>query len=225
MGRVTLSHFTGPCLQLFRLSSSPGQNPHPRNHSHVLSGLPSQVPSGICHTLLLLPVLGYVCPWGIFASPGHWCHSHLCSTALAMYQHDYWACLLLLSVPPCLPRLADITCQAQQCTTWHCGICHLFPRAARKECWKFKPAKWSVITWERMNPTSSLNIILWQRGPKVPSCFYWGLLKFVQFIIKALLLRKTYIRVCESLEMVRFAFVRQNLQGWFDEWNGMKINE
>lgn len=100
--------------------------------------------------------------------------------ALLLWQHvstiagHFW-CFHL--IPPCLPSLADITCPAQQWTTWPCGSCHLFPRAAGKECSEFKTIKWSVITWGTMNPTSSLHIILWQRGLKGPSCF---LLRFTE---------------------------------------------
>lgn len=175
---VTVSHSAGPCLPFIRPSCSPVQNPHPKNHSQVLSDQPSQVPHGICQTLLLLPMLGNVCLPGISASHGHQYHSHLC--ALLLWQRvstiagHFW-CFHL--IPPCPPSLADITCPPQQWTTWPCGFCHLFPRAAGKECSEFKPVKWSVITWGTMNPTSSLHIILWQRGLKGPSCF---LLRFTE---------------------------------------------
>lgn len=74
----------------------------------------------------------------------------------------------LCSTPPCLPSVADITCQAQQQTAWPCDFCHLFPTAEGKECSKFKPITWSVIIWGTMSPTSSLHIILRQRGLKGP---------------------------------------------------------
>ena len=79
-----------------------------------------------------------------------------------------WQCVSMIathfscfrSIPPRPPSLADITCQAQQWTTWPCGFCHLFPRAAGKEGSEFKPIKWSVITLRKNDPTSSLHIIL-----------------------------------------------------------------
>lgn len=90
-----------------------------------------------------------------------------------------WQCVSMIathfscfrSIPPRPPSLADITCQAQQWTTWPCGFCHLFPRAAGKEGSEFKPIKWSVITLRKNDPTSSLHIILWKRGLKGPFCF------------------------------------------------------
>lgn len=79
-----------------------------------------------------------------------------------------WQCVSMIashfscfrSTPPRLPSLADITCQAQQRTTWPCGFCHLFPRAAGKEGSKLKPIKWSVITLGNKDPTPSLHMIL-----------------------------------------------------------------
>lgn len=98
---------------------------------------------------------------------------------IATYALLFWQCVSMIathfscfcSIPPHLPSLADITCQAQQWTTWPCGFCHLFPRAAGKEGSKFKPIKWSVITLGNNDPTSSLHIILWKRGLKGSFCF------------------------------------------------------
>lgn len=59
----------------------------------------SQVPYDICQTLLLLSVLGNVCPPGSSASPGHKCHNHLCTTELARCQHNCLAFKLLSWLP------------------------------------------------------------------------------------------------------------------------------
>lgn len=133
-------------MPLIRPSHSPVQNPQPRNHSHVLSDQPGQVPYGVCQTLLLLPMLGIVCPPGSSASPGCQYHSHC---ALLLWQHDstvakHFCCFH--SIVLCLPSLADITCQAQQSTTWPCGFCHLFPRSAGKGCSKYKFIKGPEMT-------------------------------------------------------------------------------
>ena len=84
-----------------------------------------------------------------------------------------WQCISMIathfscfrSIAPRPPSLADITCQAQRWTTWPCGFCHLFPRAAGKEASKFKPIKWSVITLGKNDPTSCSA----GHGPPAPS--------------------------------------------------------
>ena len=129
---VTVSHSTGPCLPLIRPSCSPVQNPHPKNHSQVLSDQPSQVPYGICQTLLLLSMLGNVCPPGISASHGHQYHSHLCTVALATCQHNCWALVMLslnttMSAKPCWHHLPSTT--VDHLALW------LLPSLS-KSCWK-----------------------------------------------------------------------------------------
>jgi hypothetical protein len=94
----------------------------------------SQLPYGICQTLLLLPMLENVCSPGSPASLGPKCHSHLCSAELTRCQHYCWALLLLLlnvtmSTKPCWHYLPGTTEDHLQCDS-----CHLFLGAAGKEC-------------------------------------------------------------------------------------------
>lgn len=88
-------------------------------------------------------------PLGFSWAPAH---SHLSTAVLATCQHNCWALPLLsfnttTSAKPYRPHLPG-----SAGTTWHCGSCYFFPRAAGKECSKCKTIRWSVITWGKGAP-------------------------------------------------------------------------
>lgn len=139
-----------------------------------------QVPYGVCQTLLC-----YLC----LNMSAHQASLPLLGTgATATCVPLRWQCVSTIaghfccfhSIPPCLPRPADITCQAQQWTTWHCNLCHLSPRAAGNECSNFKPYEVVCDSVGGNELSSSLNTTLWRGVLKYPLVSYWDLLKFAQ---------------------------------------------
>lgn len=147
-------------------------------------------------------------------------HSHLCTVALAMCQHDHQSFFLLsfnttTSAKPCWHHLPGIT--EDHLALW-------LPSSLSKSCWKrrLRIETYQVVCDNagEQGPHSISSYDTLQRGLKEPFCFSLRFTEVCSFLTQSPVFPKSYKRVLGSLEMLRFEY--HNCQWWFVVWSVMK---